>query len=176
MALCFSKRWRIAAHRETVKNREPRRKVLIRARLKSAAGWHDACIVDLSRRGAGLQAANPPPLGSYVEIRRGDHLLVARVVWSRRHRFGVATQDEVPVDLVVADRAPPRALAAKTAPANDRRRSPRSPEEQAEHSRTWARRAQFAVAAGAGVLAALAAGSGVREALAAPLGQVAEML
>lgn len=175
MAICFSKRWRIAAHREAVKNREPRRKVLIRARMKSAAGWHDACIVDLSRRGAGLQAATPPPRGSYVEIRRGDHLLVARVVWSRKHRFGVATQDEVPVDLVVADRAAPKRPAAPV-PANDRRRSARSPEEMAERSRTWARRAQFLAAAGAGMLAALAVGNGVRQALAAPLENIVKAL
>ena len=144
--------------------------------MKSAEGWHDACIVDLSRRGAGLQAANPPPRGSYVEIRRGDHILVARVVWSRRHRFGVATQDELPVDSIVADRAAPRASPAWQAPANDRRRLARSPEEMAEYSRTWARRAQFLAAAGAGILAALAVGNGVRAALAAPLGQVAEAL
>lgn len=144
--------------------------------MKSAEGWHDACIVDLSRRGAGLQAASPPARGSYVEIRRGDHVLVARVVWSRRHRFGVVTQDELPVESIVADRAAPRAPPAGPAPANDRRRSARSLEEQAELSRTWARRAQFIAAAGAGILAALAVGNGVREALAAPLGEIAKQL
>lgn len=146
----------------------------MRARLRSAGGWHDACIVDLSRRGAGLQSASPPPRGSYVEIRRGDHVLVARVMWTRKHRFGVATQDEVPLALVVADRAAP---AAPDGPVGaDRRRVPRPPEEQAERSRQWARRAQFVAAAGAGILAALAVGSGVRDALAAPLGKVAGML
>lgn len=158
-----------------MKAREPRRKVLIRARIKAADGWQDACIVDLSRRGAGLQSASPPPRGTYVEIRRGDHVLVARVMWTRKHRFGVATQDEVPLDLVVADRAVPPPPAA-IAPANDRRRLLRSSEEQAERSRTWARRAQFMAAAAAGILAALAVGNGVRQALAAPLDEVTEAL
>jgi hypothetical protein len=159
-----------------VKRRDQRRKVLIRARLKSAAGWHDACIVDLSRRGAGLQAASPPPRGSYVEIRRGDHLLVARVVWSRKHRFGVATQDEIALDSVVANRAAPSTRPPAPAPANDRRRQPRSPGQQAEHSRMRARRAQYVAAAGLGVLAALAIGDGVRQVLAAPLGEIAAVI
>jgi hypothetical protein len=34
--------------------REQGQKVLIRARMKSDTGWHDACIVNLSKRGAGL--------------------------------------------------------------------------------------------------------------------------
>lgn len=159
-----------------MKTREPRQKVLIRARMKSAEGWHDACIVDLSRRGAGLQAASAPQRGSYVEIRRGDHVLVARVVWSRRHRFGVSTQDEIAVDSVVADRAAPRPRPLAPGLAKDRRRTPRSPHEQAEHNRLWSRRVQFAVAAGAGILAALAIGDGVRQALAEPLGEVSGVL
>lgn len=150
--------------------------MLIRARLKAADGWHDACIVDLSRRGVGLQAASPPPRGSYVEIRRGDHLLVARVVWSRKHRFGVATQDAVAVDSVVADRAAPAPRPVVPKQAGERRTEARSPHELAERSRRWARRAQFAAAAGLGIVAALAIGDGVREALAAPLGEVADVL
>lgn len=144
--------------------------------MKSAEGWHDACIVDLSRRGAGLQAASAPPRGSYVEIRRGDHVLVARVVWSRRHRFGVATQDELPVESIVADRAAQPEFTAAPAPDYDRRRRPRLLEERAERSRTWARRAQFLAAAGAGIVAALAVGNGVREALAKPLGDIVKAL
>lgn len=43
----------------------------------------------------------PPDRGSYVEITRGHHLIVARVVWVRDHRFGVFTQDEIPVEAVI---------------------------------------------------------------------------
>jgi hypothetical protein len=157
--------------------REQRRKVLIRARMKTGTGWHDACIVDLSKRGVGLQAASAPSRGDYVEIRRGLHVIVARVVWSRGHRFGVAAQDDLPVANIASDRAPivDRRPAPGTGVA-DRRRLPRSFEEKAERSRRRGHRLQFLFAAFAGMAAATIAGAEVRQALASPLSEVSEAL
>ncbi len=133
-----------------MKPRQPRQKVLIRARLKGPDGWHDACIVDLSRRGAGLQVATAPPRGSYVEISRGAYHIVARVMWSRGHRFGVSAQDDIPVDLIAAERAPANRHAERRAKV-DRR-------------------------AVAGIAAAMVAGAEVRNALAAPLVEIGAVL
>ncbi|QIK96324.1 hypothetical protein G7076_07570 [Sphingomonas sp. HDW15A] len=150
---------------------------MIRARMKTDAGWHDACIVDLSKRGAGLQAATAPMRGDYVEIRRGLHVIVARVVWNRGHRFGVAAQDELPVANIANDRAPTvdRKAAASPVP-KERRRLPRFLEEKAERSRSRGQRMQYVFAALAGMIAATIAGAEVRQALAAPLGRVSSAL
>lgn len=76
-----------------LKPREGRVKLLARARMRSGAGWSDVCVVNASTRGVGLQAANPPEPGHYVEIRRGANLLlIGRVIWTKGHRFGVNTQ------------------------------------------------------------------------------------
>ena len=155
--------------------RDKRQKLYIRARVKTGEGWHDACIVDLSRRGAGLQAANAPRRGAYVEIRRGMHVIVARVVWSFGQRFGVAAQDDIPIDLVATDRAPADNDAAP--PAVDNRHSRlRRVADRAEASRNWGRRLQYGLSAIAGMAAAVVAGAEVRQALAAPLGEIGAAL
>lgn len=66
-----------------VKPREERQKVMIKARMRTGVSWHDVCILNLSAHGVGLQAAEPPARGTYVEIRRGPHVIVARVAWSK---------------------------------------------------------------------------------------------
>ena len=144
--------------------------------MKSGDGWHDACILDLSRRGAGLQAATAPRRGTYVEVRRGFHVIVARVVWSRGHRFGVATQDDLPVDSIAADRAPSSRTHQFEGRAADRRLLPRAVPDRAEASRGWSQRLQFLSAVMGGAVAAMIAGAEVRDALAAPLAEVRSAL
>jgi len=92
-----------------MKPREPRHKVLVRARMKAGAGWHETCILNISSRGMLLQAADPPVRGSYLEIRRGPQVIVARVMWAKTHRFGVKTQDVLSIDAIVANTAAPPA-------------------------------------------------------------------
>lgn len=43
---------------------------MIKARIRVGASWHDVCILNLSRRGVGIQSADPAGSGTYVEIRR----------------------------------------------------------------------------------------------------------
>ena len=159
-----------------MRSREDRLKVLIRARVKTEAGWSDACIVDLSRRGAGLQSSAAPRHGSYVEIRRGLHVIIARVVWSREQRFGVVAQDELPIDSIANDRRPASKPCAIDGTRPERRRLPRSPSEQGEASRRIGQRMQFAGAILAGLAAAMIAGAEVQKALASPLGAVGSAL
>jgi hypothetical protein len=80
----------------TVKPREPRLNVMIQARVRVGASWNDACILNLSTRGMMVRAPAAPDRGSYLEIRRGAHVIVARVIWSNADRFGVQTQDPIP--------------------------------------------------------------------------------
>lgn len=84
-----------------MKQRETRRKVMIWARVRAGASWSDACILNLSSRGMLVRASKAPSLGSYLEIRRGAHVMVARVVWTEADRFGVRTQESFsPAELI----------------------------------------------------------------------------
>src|SRR5690349_16447421 len=113
-----------------MKQREPRRNVLIRARMRNGPSWADVNIRNISSRGLMVQAASSPPRGSYVELRRGRHAIVARVAWSNGRRFGVQTQDRLDVDAIVAepDQSSSDFRKAKAAdPAFERRATPRAP-------------------------------------------------
>lgn len=155
-----------------MKPREQRRKTLIRARMRCAAGWTDVCIVNLSARGAGLQCASPPASGAYVEIRRGAHVVVARVAWSSGHRFGVRSQDPIAIDALIAE--PSAADARPPAPDSrpvERRARPRT-EPRHERSRHLARTAEFACMALFGAGAAVGIYGVVEEALARPMSAI----
>lgn len=153
------------------KAREERLKVLLRARMLIGASWTEVCIVNITSRGLGLQAASPPARGEYVEIRRGAHIIIGRVAWSGTHRFGIASQGTMPVYSIINE--PDRQILD---PAKvERRAVPRLPAPQIE-SRIRARLLQFlcVVAVGSGLAAALAAS--VQAALAQPMAQIATAL
>lgn len=149
---------------------------MIRARLRSGASWADACILNLSPRGMGLQSASPPGRGSYVELRRGHHVIVARVMWTNGHRFGIRSQDTIPVDSVISepdlsaanDGAPP-------APVIERRTAPRFTERH-DGSRTLSRSIQFGFVLILGASAGLTLFDGVRQAFGKPLESAAAAL
>jgi hypothetical protein len=154
-----------------VKPREERQKVMIRARIRSGVSWHDVCILNLSRRGLGVQAAQPPPRGSYVELRRGSHVVVARVMWAKGHRAGLYSQDAIAIralmhDEPANDRRPP------AYPKVERRRAARSIEQRRESSRTTARALEFACVGLVAAAFGLTVFGTVEGALAQPLAQV----
>ena len=103
-----------------MKTREFRKKVLLRAQVRSGAVWSDACIVNISWRGLGLQSAKPPEPGSYVELRTGTYSTVARVAWAKQHRFGLQTQDALLMS-GEADEAGPRVVSLGKEPAAPRK-------------------------------------------------------
>lgn len=155
-----------------MKAREPRRKVLIDARLRHGRGWADARILDLSDRGLMARAEEAPERGTYIEICRGAHRIVAQVVWVKDGRFGARSQDAIAVNAVAsgADATLPNQSEQKKD-----RRSPRrqlEPNERRERSRRWSRRLEFAAVAAFGCAAAFLAFDTVRDTLAAPLGQI----
>lgn len=150
-----------------MKPREPRRKVLIKARMRVGAGWNDVCILDISTRGLAMQAAAPPPRGTYLEIRRGGHRITARVMWARHHRFGVQTQDQLAIDDLVdhPERCPPEAGGCAEDAIADRRRAPRSTAVRHEASRMLSRTMEFAAIGAFAVGAAVVTFGSVAEAL-----------
>jgi len=141
--------------------------------MRVGPAWNDVCILDISSRGLALQTADPPPRGSYLEVRRGRHVIVARVVWSGQQRVGVLSQDPLAIDAIIgeADGGKVRAAADGAEPV-ERRRTARTPERAHERSRHRARMIQHVVLALFGAGAALFAFEAVHSALATSLDKV----
>ena len=107
--------------------REPRQKVQIPVRIRIDNAWADMCLLDVSSRGLMIQGRIAPPRGAYVEVRRGRHVIVARVIWSKKHRFGVRTQDLVAAGVIAGER--------DTDPAGDAGQPTSQPAERRVHAR-----------------------------------------
>jgi hypothetical protein len=128
--------------------------VLVKARMQCGARWQDVGILNYSAHGLGLSCDQPPQRGTYIEIRRGPFVMVARVAWTKGHRFGARTQDPI-APIAIIGTLPPKS-SAKTGPSViERRSSPRRRENQiSARSRERGRAIEFA-----GVILAIGAGA-----------------
>ena len=138
--------------------------------MRDGALWSDALILNMSSRGLLVRSDQSPNRGSYLEIRRGAYVIVARVVWSTAGRFGVQTQDMVPAERLISD---PDAAAASASPPTarqqERRAAPRSIETRHDRSRQKARAFEFAAISVVCALVAILIGSAMAEVVARPL-------
>lgn len=120
-----------------------------------------------------VQAVDPPERGTYLELRRGAHAIIARVAWTAGNRFGAYTQDPLNVDALVSDSAEPEAASGQPGDTDaiERRSALRAQGHNERHERNrWAARAfELACLAGFGFGLAMLAGQTLRQALAAPL-------
>src|SRR4051794_14708998 len=82
--------------------RELRRNVVLPARMRHGLSWSDACILNISSRGLMIQSGRAAPQGSVIELRRGDHVIPARVMWSEGSRTGLQVDDRLPTDELLA--------------------------------------------------------------------------
>ena len=74
-----------------------------------------------------IHTGRPMARGAEVEIRRGDHVIVAKVMWREGGRAGLKSDERVPIeDIVTLGQSPVLQLTAATA---ERRKYPR-PEER----------------------------------------------
>ncbi len=159
-----------------MKPREPRRKVMISARLRDGVGWSDARILDVSSRGLLLRASKTPERGSYVEVCKGPYRIVARVIWVQQDRFGVRTQDTLPIDAITNGVEPSSPEAQNLSPERSLKQREPTSAEQLERSRTWASAMQFLWVAGFGAAAATLVFDTVKSALARPLSVISAEL
>lgn len=155
-----------------MKPREQRRKVMVSARMRHGSRWEDIRILDISTGGLCLRGDNAPRRGAYVELHRGCHRIIARVVWSHDEKFGVFAQDRIPVDALINN--PERAVAVDW-PAADRRSAPRHAN-QHDRSRFASRALQAGAFALGGACAALLTVSLVHDALARPMHSISAAL
>ena len=79
------------------RNREWRRCVRVKARIKSSDGWRDASILNVSSRGLMIHSSCCSNPGGEVELRGGDQVIRARVVWRKGERAGLRTDQVLPV-------------------------------------------------------------------------------
>ena len=156
-----------------MKPREQRRKVMISARIQTGARWQDACILDISSKGLLVHTSDPPERGSYLELRRGAHVIVARVMWSGPQRCGLRSQDPLPVELLVSGADP---AAAQAPPGERERRRAQRHVVKAEQSRSRGRAFEFAIVAMGGAACAGSAMILVQDVLARPLAAVQAVL
>ena len=160
-----------------MRQRERRTKVALKGRMRLGVRWCDVSIRNISSRGLLVQAEAAPERGTFVEIRRGPHVIVARVAWSQGPRFGVQTQERLDVASIIAEPDLSKvdykaALAAN--PAYERRSASRPPDmgQAAERSRLRARALEWVSICIAGAIAAGFALDAVSAALAPPLAAV----
>ena len=142
---------------------------MLPARIRSGAGWSDACILNISPRGLLVYAKCPAQPGTSIELRRGGYLVLAEVVWRNNERIGLCSHDEVPVDDLISSEAAAAAVPVLTGTLEvERRKRPRD----ADRSRARSRAMEFLSLVLIG--AALAGGAAVsaHQALTAPLAAV----
>ncbi len=144
------------------KSREPREPVILPVRIRMDSGWVNATIRNVSTKGMKLEMPSPPPKGSFIEIRRGQVVVVGQVRWSEEGCCGLLAQGRVPVAQLKG--APlPGTLPRRSEDGTevDRRASARvlTPEEVAERSRLKSMVMQKVIIAAAGVAGAAFIGS-----------------
>ena len=93
-----------------------RARVLLAVRLGTAHGEFDARLRDLSRKGALVECANVPPVGSEVMFTRGSTSVPARVAWTSGNRIGLEFAYMIDESEVLVQLG--RAAAPSAAPVN----------------------------------------------------------
>jgi hypothetical protein len=146
---------------------------LLPARVRTAAGWGDACILNVSSRGLLIHSARLAPEDNVIELRHGDHAIVARVMWRCGARVGLRSDHRVPIEeiAILGENGSLQLTAARTGNA-ERRKRPRTD----DHSRLRARAFQFASIVVVGASLSGAAFVLVSEALARPLSAISAAL
>lgn len=161
-----------------MERREPRLSILIQSEVRSDATWRNAWIFNLSTRGMALQASSPPARGTYIEVRRGQHTIVARVVWVNGARFGVRSQDPVPVEAMLCNLEPLKAVCRDARDRQGAKRTRAVPSISCQHekSRMTGRAFEFACLVALGGSAALVAVGLCKQALERPLASLGAAL
>jgi hypothetical protein len=132
--------------------------------------WSDACILNISSRGLMIQSGRAGPEGSTVEIRRGDHVIIARVVWRDGVRAGLQSDDRLPVEEIMSvGQSRALRLVAADGALVERRKRPRT---QQRDARSSARLIEFFGLAAVAVALALGVWTTAQQAFAAPMAKV----
>ena len=159
--------------KQSQRPRELRRRVMLPARLRAGAQWSDTCILNISSRGLLIHSARAAPEGSVVELRRGDQVIVARVMWREGARVGLQADERLPVEQIMSlGQSKALQLTASSGAAVERRKQPRTEVD----ARLRGRAIEFASVAVIAASMALTIWSMASEALARPMAAVSAAL
>ena len=154
--------------------RELRRRVVLPARLRTGAQWSDACILNISSRGMMIHSGRAGPEGTRVELRRGEHVIIARVMWSEGGRAGLRSDERLPVEEIMSlSHSSALQLVASGGDLVDRRKRPRP---QPDNARLRGRAFEFIGVGAVALTLALGIWGLAQEALARPLAAAAAAL
>ena len=146
---------------------------MLPARLRAGAQWSDTCILNISSRGLLIHSARAAPEGSIIELRRGDHVIVARVMWREGARVGLQADERLPVEQIMSlGQSKALQLTASSGAAVERRKQPRTEVD----ARLRGRAIEFASVAVIAASMALTIWSMASEALARPMAAVSAAL
>lgn len=160
----------LASRNRNDRPRELRRRVVLPARLRSGAQWSDACILNISSRGLMIQAGRAGPEGTLVELRRGNLVIIAHVVWRDGARAGLATDDRLPVDEILSiGQSSALQLVASNGALIDRRKRPR---QEAGDARLRGRALEFLGVGAIAILLSLGVWLLAKQAFAEPLARI----
>ena len=164
------------------RQREERVKVLIPSRMRVGTQWVDIVIHNVSSRGLMGGCDQPPPPGTYVEIRRGTLVIVGRAVWTKGRFFGLRSQDRLSVKALVEEpRLAGRPQRVAQDNSDERRSDNRLQAEarlarQVERSRAFAAAFQYGVAAAVVLTVAGLGASTVYDVLSKPAATIAHSM
>jgi hypothetical protein len=159
--------------KQSQRPRELRRRVMLPARLRAGAQWSDTCILNISSRGLLIHSARAAPEGSTIELRRGDHVIVARVMWREGARVGLQADERLPVEQIMSlGQSQALQLTASSGAGVERRKQPRTKID----ARLRGRAIEFASVAVIAASMALTIWSMASEALARPMAAVSAAL
>lgn len=135
--------------------------------------WLNACILNISSRGLLVQA-NGIETGSTIELRRGEHVIVARVVWREGGKAGLRSEERLSVDdISTVDRPGSLQLTAPPGASAERRREPRP---RRDESRARGRLLEFVGTTAIGICLSAAVLMMIGQAAAKPLAMVKSAL
>ena len=152
--------------------------------MRLDGNWVDVRIRNISSRGLLLQSTTPPPRGTYVEIFKARHTIVARVVWAKDQQFGIHTRERLDVGALVGESAstkPPGAISPDAQPpmerlSNSRRLTAANVTQRLERSRRISAVVEFGTIVTCGAIAAALTVSTVYETLSRPFRDISSSL
>ena len=146
---------------QSLKKRDPRVKVFMPSRMRVNAAWSDVCIHNVSARGLLVASDGAPEPGDYVEIRRGQSVIIGRALWKKDRFFGVRTQDRIDLAALQGEPARPGAVPGIERRTRDRFKQDAAVARSLERDRAFSRMFQFGVLTLAAGTASVVVGAAV---------------
>ena len=148
--------------------------MLIQARMRIDGKCTDVQVRNISSRGLLVQSREPPQRGSYIEIFKARHTIVARVVWTGNQQFGIHTSERLDVGALIGEAAPARPAIPPDAPV--RSLTAERVTQRLKRSRRISTAVEFGSIVACGVIAAVIMVSAVYETLSRPFQNVSRSL